>query len=117
MATPEQIKTALDGMKSSIDLIAGLKKQRGFFNCLKAVVSIIGPVIRRVEDLANGLGIRGADKRSLAVDIIMFLLTPLMSAWTPWVRALVATVVPYVVDAAVGAVNYVVGRVWPKNSA
>ncbi len=113
MATPEQVAAAVADLKDSIALIESLKSSRGFFPCLAAAGKIIGPVIKKVEAMGAALNIRGADKKALAVDIIMVLLAPLLSSWTPWVRSLIATVLPYVIDAAVTAVNCVVGKVWP----
>lgn len=55
--------------------VAELRGKRGILQILKAVPA----VVRKVEEVGDNLGIKGADKKKFALDILFALLPPL-----PW---------------------------------
>lgn len=96
MATPEQVKAAANKIKDACKELSRLKGWSGFQGMLKCVPK----VVEDVEAAGQVLGIKGADKKRLAIDIICGLVP---DSWVPdWV---LAPILSWAIDKAVVALK------------
>lgn len=72
MITKPMIQQAVADIRSTV---AGVRQASG----PRAVLAAIPAVVRKVEEVGARLGLKGADKKALALDILFALLPPL-----PW---------------------------------
>ena len=93
-------KAKIDAVVAEVKAALGdLKGARGFFAICKAIPD----VVKHIEDAGLKLGIAGADKRELALDVL-FSLIPLPIYIKPF-AGLLRMLAGQLIDMAVAAVN------------
>lgn len=107
-------KAALDKVVSELkEGCADVKdalKQRGPFRILKAIVKAVPSIISKVEEVSKTLGLKGADKKELALDIIMLLIGPKLPWWARWVP--IREILGAVIDMMIEMLNKKLGKKW-----
>jgi hypothetical protein len=110
MATQEQIKAAVENLKEVVVAVTGLKTQRGFVPICKMLIQIVPDIIQHVEGVSLELGLKGADKKQLAIDLIMHFVSPFIPMWVP--NSTVEFAAGLLIDCVVNVFNKIKGKVW-----
>lgn len=91
----EQIKTAL------IDAKAEFKEASGWLGKIKALIHIAPEAVDQVEAVSQKLGIKGSDKKQMAIDCLLAVVK--LPWWAP--EAAVRPLLGMLIDSIVSALN------------
>lgn len=82
--------------------VGDLKSSRG----LLAILRLVPDIVKSVESASKQYGIKGADKKALAVEVALNLVP--LPWWLP--KPLLKLVLDYAIEAAVGELNKVLNK-------
>lgn len=101
------ILKALDELKTQArGAVAELKAARDVVAIAKALIKVVPEAVALAEKIGKDLGIRGADKKALVVDVL--------NALIPWPWWIPASIRGAMLDAAIELVVAVFNRFWKK---
>lgn len=110
--TKEVLDKAVAEMKEGCSEIKAALNSRGPFKILAAIIKAVPSVVEHVEKIGKALGIKGADKKKFALDIIMVLIGPKLPWWAKWIP--IRAILGAAIDMIVELLNKKLGKKWGK---
>lgn len=102
MAAKHEILEAMEQVKSAlIEAKSEFKDAKGWLGKIKALIHIAPEAVDQVEAVSQKLGIKGADKKQLAIDCLLAVVR--LPWWAP--EAAVRPILGLLIDSIVGALN------------
>ena len=102
MATKEEILAAIETIKTELlEAKKELQDAGGFLGKLKVLMHLAPEAVDQVEAISAKLGLRGADKKQLAIDALLAVVA--LPWWLP--EAAVRAMLGVLVDSLVGLIN------------